>query len=100
MVVVVTHDVVRLDEPENCGSFKVVVEAGTENQVMQALAQVGRMADHDSAWIRAAAVAEMAEGRVGDDWPAGFKTMLDYAAGKGWLSDDRTEIQAHIEWPA
>lgn len=98
MVIVIQGDVVRLDEPEDCGGFKVVVESGTETQVMQALAQVGRMADRNTAWIRADAVATMAEGRVGGSWVDEFAAMLAYAATKQWLNDDGTEIQAHIEW--
>lgn len=97
MVVVVTGDVVRLDEPSDLTGFKVVVEKGTDLQVMQALAQVGRMVDRDTAWIRADAVRTMAAGRVADDWAEAFGGVLEYAAVKGWLSDDGAEIKAHIE---
>lgn len=98
MVVVVAGDVVRLDEPANLEAFKVVVEKGTEFQVMQALAQIGRMADRDTAWIRADAVRIMAAGRVAQDWTEQFQGVLAYAATKGWLSDDGSEVRAHIEW--
>ncbi|HLF99807.1 MAG TPA: hypothetical protein VI916_05005 [Acidimicrobiia bacterium] len=98
MVIVIHRDILRLAEPEDCRAFKVVVEAGTETQVMQALAQVGRMADRDTAWIRTDAVRSMADGRVDADWENEFAAMLAYAATKGWLDDDGTEIQAHIEW--
>ena len=98
VVVVIDGDVVRLDDPSDLKGFKVVVENGTENQVMQALAQVGRMSDHDTAWIRADAVRALAAGRVADGWGEAFQGMLEYAAGKGWMSADGTEIQAHIEW--
>ncbi|MEU7811169.1 hypothetical protein [Pseudonocardia sp. NPDC049154] len=40
----------------------------------------------------------MAQGRVGDDWPAAFTAMLAYAGDKGWLTDDGAGIQAHCEW--
>lgn len=107
MVVVVERDVVRLDDPDDFQGFKVVVEEGTENQVMQALAQVGSMADRETAWIRADAVRAMAAGRVAEGWESGFAAMLDYATTKGWLRDDgaggsgaaNPSIQAHIEWP-
>ncbi|MBI2168912.1 MAG: hypothetical protein HYU28_05350 [Actinobacteria bacterium] len=98
MVVTIEGDAVRLDEPEDFNGFKVVVEQGTENQVMQALAHVGRMVDRDTAFIRVDAVRAMAEGRVGDGWDYGFDAMVAYASSKGWMSDDQSEIQAHIEW--
>lgn len=48
-MIVVNRDAVRLDEPDDLQGFKVVVEDGTENQVMQALAHVGRCASRDTA---------------------------------------------------
>lgn len=99
MVIVVGNAAVRLDEPEDLNGFKVRVDAGDEASAAQALASVGRMADRETAWIRAGAVRALAHGRVGHDWDDGFEAMLDYAASKGWLTDDRSEIQAHVEWP-
>lgn len=98
MVVVVNADVVRLDEPDDCGAFKVVVESGTGAGVSEALAEVGRLADRETAWIGADAVRALAAGRVGPDWEDKFAAMVGYASTKGWLSEDGTEIQAHIEW--
>lgn len=98
MVIVVADGAVHLDEPEDCGAFKVVVEHGSEDEARTALAAVGRMPDRDTAWIRVDAVEAKAAGRVGDGWADEFATMLEFAATKGWLSDDRTEIQAHVEW--
>lgn len=100
MVVVVARDVVRLDDPDDFSGFKVVVEEGTENQVMQALAHVGRLADRETAWIRADAIRALAAGRVDEGWADGFETMQAFAGSKGWLSDDGEEIQAHVEWPS
>jgi hypothetical protein len=45
------------------------------------------------------AVRGMARGVRGlpDDWEAGFVSMLDAAATKGWIGDDGS-ILAHVEW--
>lgn len=99
MVIVVDGDSVRLDEPEDLKGFKVVVTSGDEVSAERALGSVGRMLDRETAWIRAGAVRALAHGRVDDDWEEGFEAMLGYAASKGWLSDDGSEIQAHVEWP-
>lgn len=99
MVIVVDRDSVRLDDPEDLKGFKVVVQSGDETTVAPALKSVGRLVDRETAWIRAGAVRALAHGRVDDDWDKGFETMLGYAASKGWLSDDGSEIQAHVEWP-
>lgn len=100
MVITVTGTDVRLDEPDDLKGFKVVVEQGDEDTARAALAPVGRLDDRDTAWIRAEAVRSLAAGRVGDGWVGDFESMLDYAATKGWTSDDRSEIQAHVEWVA
>lgn len=97
MDIVVSGGRVRLDEAEDCGSFKVLVEEGSEDDVGAALEAVGRMTDPHTAWIRADAVRSLAEGQVGPAWSEKFDAMLGYAATKGWLTDDGSEIQAHIE---
>lgn len=99
MVIVVDGDSVRLDAPEDLKGFKVVVASGDEASAGRALASVGRMIDRETAWVRAGAVRALAHGRVDGDWDDGFDAMLGYAASKGWLSDDGSEIQAHVEWP-
>lgn len=99
MVIVVDGDSVRLHEPEDLKGFKVVVESGDEAAARQALASVGRLVDRETAWIRTGAVRALAHGSVDDDWDEGFEAMLEYAASKGWLSEDGSEIQAHVEWP-
>ncbi len=98
MVIVVDGDSVRLDDPEDLKGFKVVVPSGDETTVTQALKSVGRLVDRETAWIRAGAVRALAHGRVDDDWDEEFEAMLGYAASKGWLSDDGSEIRAHVEW--
>lgn len=99
MIVVVDEGTARLDDPEDLKGFKVVVPSGDEATAAQALKSVGRLVDRETAWIRAGAVRALAHGRVDDDWEEGFEAMLGYAASKGWLSDDGSEIQAHVEWP-
>lgn len=99
MIIVVEGDDVRMDDPEDLKGFKVVVKSGDDATVAQALKSVGRVVDRETAWIRTGAVRALAHSRVDSDWDEGFEAMLEYAASKGWLSDDGSEIQAHVEWP-
>jgi hypothetical protein len=48
--------------------------------------------------IDTAAVRRLASGRVPDGWDDDFQQMLTYAGTKGWLNEDGTAIQAHVEW--
>jgi hypothetical protein len=53
----------------------------------------------DVAFVTVAALRRLAvdAGVASPEWDAGFAKMLAYAASKGWLSDDGTAVQAHIE---
>lgn len=91
---------VALVEPDDCGRFDIVVRgAGDTETLDRALtaASVGRT-DDDEVLVEVAAVRRLAAGAVGEGWEADFVAMLDYARGKGWLTDDGHAIRAHVEW--
>jgi hypothetical protein len=91
---------VWLAEPADCRSFDVVVQGPGHQQALdQALrgASVGRT-EGEVAWVTVAAVRRLAAGSVGQGWEADLLAMLDFARGRGWLTDDGESIQAHVEW--
>lgn len=99
MVVVVDRGTVRLDQPEDCARFHVLVVGDADLvAVADALtdAGAGRIAD-DAALVSIDAVRRMAAGRVGPAWDDDFAAMVRFAETKGWLADDGASIQAHIE---
>jgi len=89
----------ELEEPEDCMRFHVVLrDIGIyAAQGMLQADDVGRLEDSNTAWINVAAVRKLAEGQVGPDWSERFQQMVDYAASKGWVSEDGADLQAHIE---
>jgi len=91
---------VSLVEPDDCARFDVIVHGtGGRDDVDRALvgASVGRTEGSD-ALVDVDGVRRMAAGRVGESWEADFLAMLDYARGRGWLTDDGERIRAHLEW--
>jgi len=95
---------VALAEADDCTRFDVIVHgagagAGDSDDVGRALvdASVGRTEGSD-ALVDVGAVRRMAAGSVGESWEEDFLSMLDYARGRGWLTDDRESIRAHVEW--
>jgi hypothetical protein len=88
---------VALDDPEDCKAFSVRLQ-GDRARLGSALEAcgVGRM-DGDEALVDVDAVRRLAAGRVGPGWEGDFAAMLDYAATKGWVAEDRRAIRAHIE---
>jgi len=91
---------VTLVEPGDCTRFDVIVQGrGDAEDLHRVLtgASVGRT-DGDEVLVTAAAVRRLASGSVGDRWEADFSAMLDYARGRGWLTDDGDAIRAHVEW--
>lgn len=70
---------VRLVEPTDFGSFKVVV------------------VDAEHAWVAPERIAELA-GDLGDspEWRADLERMLAFAQSRGWVRDDGA-VRAHVE---
>ena len=91
--------VVRLDEPDDFHSFKVVVYGGGDTAAVgAALAPLGALAPTGTAELRIAAVRELAGDRADDpQWRRSFDAMIDYALSKGWVDSDRQVVQAHCE---
>jgi hypothetical protein len=91
---------VTLEEPADCARFAVVVGgSGDAPALERALvsASVGRM-EQDEALVAVAAVRRLASGSVGVGWEEDFTAMLEYAGGRGWLTEDGVAIRAHVEW--
>lgn len=91
---------VTLEEPEDCGRFHLeVVQRGDLSRLGDVLVRdgVGWVEDDDHAYISVVALRSLADGRVGADWAEEFERMLEYARGKGWMTPDGAEVQAHIE---
>ena len=92
---------VGLAEPGDCGRFHVAVrgaaDAGLLDRALRSSA-TGNVDGDGEVVVRVDAVRRMATGAVGESWESDFGAMLDYAAAKGWLSDDRAAIRAHVEW--
>jgi hypothetical protein len=61
--------------------------------------QVGHVDSDGSVRVDPVAVRRLAgsEAPVTEQWESGFRSMIEYAATKGWVADDGT-IQAHVEW--
>lgn len=91
---------VLLVEPADCRSFDVIVHgSGDDDALDQALAgaSVGRT-EGEEVLVTVAAVRRLAAGSVGDGWEADLLAMLDYARGRGWLTEDGRSIRAHVKW--
>ena len=92
---------VDLVEPDDVTSFHAVRAAGlsqselAEIVVKEDLGEV--LADGGHLMVPLETVRRMAAGRVAPGWESSFDQMIAYAARKGWLSDDRTRVRAHLE---
>jgi hypothetical protein len=93
-------DPVSLAEPADCARFDVVVHgAGDDEDLDRALvgASVGQM-DGSEALVNVTAVRRLASGSVPDGWEKDFLAMVDFARGRGWLTEDGHAIRAHVAW--
>ena len=86
-------------DPDNCRALDVRVSA-EDRQTLDAALRAsglgnwngGNEADLTTVALRAAA----ALGPVGPDWPSRWDAMISYATTKGWLSEDGTQLRAHL----
>ena len=98
-----------LAEPADCRRFHVAVrgrgDAAVLDRVLRA-SGVGCVDGDGEALVHVAAVRQLAAaagvttapGDADNRWETDFSAMLDYAASKGWMSEDGDSIRAHVEW--
>jgi hypothetical protein len=61
-------------------------------------AGLGELFDDGSVQLDVAALHDLAEaGATLADWEAGWRPMIAYATGKGWVSADGRSVRAHVE---
>lgn len=108
IVVRLDTDEVAMSMPEDLRRFSVVIQpAGWPDAVVAATRilaakEVGRLNPAgDTAFVREAAVRDLANSAFGDvvptSWANDFLGMVEYARTKGWIADDGA-VQAHVEW--
>lgn len=103
MYIQVDADDISLREPDDFGSFKIVVRAmaAGDPRLPEVLAPYGRLAADGDALLAIDGVKALAADRGRDaDWLAQLDGMVAYARSRGWLSEDGTAIQAHCEYPS
>lgn len=86
-----------LEDPATFTAFHVAVAGGAvdDERLAGVLAPHARL-DREHAWVGTGAVEALAGDAVDDDWRAGFAGMVAFARDKGFLSEDGTEIRAHL----
>jgi hypothetical protein len=91
-----------LSEPTDCKRFHVEAPANAgdarDEATLATVLGTPAGAPDGHVWVPVDWVRGQAAGRVPDGWAADFDGMVAFAASKGWLSDDRRFIQAHVEW--
>jgi hypothetical protein len=94
---------VRVVDVDDLAHLELAVGALTTEEIEEALrdAGLGRLADEDTAFLDIAALRKAAQPQAtAADWPARFDGMVEYARGKGWIGDDGTTVQVHLETAA
>jgi hypothetical protein len=101
MYIYITENSAELAEPQDVTQFAVVCPDDLERDKIEATVRqrgLGELLpDGGHVMVSVDAIRQMASGRVGPGWPDDFAKMIDFAAGKGWTSEDRSQVRAHIE---
>jgi hypothetical protein len=99
MIVVVTRDVVALQDAAEFRGLTVRVDAAARSDLTELLAEagVGQLLGNDQVAIREAYLRKAAGPLANDvSWNSGFEAMLEYAHNHGWITA-AGEVLAHIE---
>jgi hypothetical protein len=93
------QDGARVLEADNCQALDVIAPHARRDEIGDRLLRAGLGRWHDSGTValsvgRLHDLASSAE--VGPDWPERWRSMLTYAASKGWLDEDTDEVLAHV----
>jgi hypothetical protein len=92
----VTATTVSLEEADDFGRFHVVTDAPEQLDNRLRAAGWGRRPG-DDAFVAIDALRAAGAAASGDGWAEGFAKMLAFAESRGWVDDDGTAIQAHVE---
>lgn len=88
---------VELAQADDCTSFRILVTGSQRAaDIDECIAGRGRMFG-ENAWIDITSLEAMADGQVGDDWAAKFRTFIDECGRNGRLNDERNYILAPVE---
>jgi hypothetical protein len=94
-----TGDTVELVDPADMTAFHVTCPAGLGREdiaVRARAAGLGELSDDDHLMVPVDAIRRYAGDRVDAAWEKDLAGMLDYARGKGWLSEDGSRVRAHV----
>jgi hypothetical protein len=94
------HPEARVVDIDNLSALHLALGEVTDEEAGEVLvaAGLGRMGDGDIAFLDAAALRATAEPRASTaDWATRWDAMIEHARGKGWLTEDGTSIQVHVE---
>lgn len=90
---------VELTEPDDFKGFKVVTRQVDSDDLGAALDGVATVEPGgEAAFVSIDALKRLAGDRGSDpEWLGSLEGMLAYARTKGWVSEDGSSIQAHVE---
>ena len=91
---------VRVVDVDDLARLHLALGEVTDDEADQALraAGLGRLQDADTGFLDVEALKSAAQAKAAaPDWADGFAAMVEYARGKGWLSEDGASLQVHVE---
>lgn len=98
MIVTFGQDALRVVEPDDCTRLSVTttlplpeLDAALRASGLGRLDGEAALLDVDVLRARARELATL------PDWDDRWQAMLDYATGKGWVSEDGRDVRAHVE---
>ena len=91
---------VRVVDVDDLARLHLALGAVTDEEADRVLrdAGLGRLQDADTGFLDVAALRAAAEPQAGaEDWAQRWDGLVEHARREGWLTDDGSDLQVHVE---
>ena len=97
MIVLITKDGPHLLQADDFKSFSLHFP---ESKPLRAPAVPDSIVfeSMDAVWIAVELLVALMGERASVDWRQGVQTMIEKVERFGWVSPDRSQLRAHVEW--
>lgn len=93
----ISENQATIHESEILNSFDIRSSELDPQEIIKIIGNESSVADNDHIWISIAWILSQLQHQHDSEWREQFENMITYAKSKGWVNEDHTHLQAHIE---
>jgi hypothetical protein len=91
------ENVARIHEAETLTAFEIRTTELNASNAASIIGNGAYVGDEEHVWVPINWILNNAVEQASEKWNTEFRDMVDYAKTKGWVNEEATHLQAHIE---